>query len=145
MLDKNLLFHQDNASFHKRRKLLESIEVIFGKNKIWLPTDSPDLSPIETVWNVFKQELTKRKNTTQAAGRLHYAEAIPSGLFQIIVSANVNAGCDGQADTYVKYVRCNTTTLDVYYQNPASAAGSTYFAYITGWWKTRAKSLLIMW
>ena len=80
--------------------------------------------------------VTKRKSTTQAAGRLHYAEAIPSGLFQIIVSANVNAGCDGQADTYVKYVRCDTTTLDVYYQNPASAAGSTYFAYITGWWKT---------
>ena len=62
-LDKDLLFQQDNASCHKSRKSLEAIEVIFGKNKIWWPANSPDLSPIETVWSILKQELMKRKNT----------------------------------------------------------------------------------
>ena len=62
-LDKDLLFQQDNASCHKSRKSLEAIEVIFGKNKIWWPANSPDLSPIETVWSILKQELSKRKNT----------------------------------------------------------------------------------
>ena len=62
-LDKDLLFQQDNASCHKSRKSLEAIEVIFGKNKIWWPANSLDLSPIKTVWSILKQELMKRKNT----------------------------------------------------------------------------------
>ena len=62
-LEKDLLFQQDNASCHKSRKSLEAIEVIFGKNKIWWTANSPDLSPIETVWSILKQKLTKRKNS----------------------------------------------------------------------------------
>ena len=42
---------------------MEAIEVIFGKNKIWWPANSPDLSPIETVWSILKLELSKRKNS----------------------------------------------------------------------------------
>ena len=63
-LDNNLLFQQDNASCHKSRKTLEALEVIFGDDKIWWPVNSPDLSPIETVWAILKQELSKKKNTT---------------------------------------------------------------------------------
>ena len=62
-LEKDLLFQQDNASCHKSRESMEAIEVIFGKNKIWWPANSPDLSPIETVWAILKQELSKKKNS----------------------------------------------------------------------------------
>ena len=33
--EKDLLFQQDNVSFHKNIKSIEVIEDIFGKNKIW--------------------------------------------------------------------------------------------------------------
>ena len=61
-LKNDLLFQQDNASCHKSRESLDAIDVIFGKNKIWWPANSPDLSPIETVWAIVKQELSKKKN-----------------------------------------------------------------------------------
>ena len=48
---------------YKSRESMETIEVIFGKNKIWWPANSPDLSPIEIVWAILKQELSKRKNS----------------------------------------------------------------------------------
>ena len=60
-LSKNLL-QQDKASCHKSRESLEAIEVLFGENKIWWPANSPDLSPIESVWAILKQELTKGSN-----------------------------------------------------------------------------------
>ena len=59
-LEKDLLFQQDNVSCHKSKESLAAIEVIFKDNKIWWPANSPDLSPIETVWSILKQELTKR-------------------------------------------------------------------------------------
>ena len=62
-LENNLLFQQDNASCHKSQESMEALEVIFGKDKIWWPANSPDLSPIETVWSILKQELSKRKNS----------------------------------------------------------------------------------
>ena len=62
-LKQDLLFQQDNASCHKSRESLEAIEIIFGKNQIWWPANSPDLSPIEVVWSILKQELSKRNNT----------------------------------------------------------------------------------
>ena len=40
---------------------MEAILVIFEKYKIWWPANSPDLSPIETVWLILKQELSKKK------------------------------------------------------------------------------------
>ena len=48
---------------YKSRESMETIEIIFGKNKIWWPANSPDLSPIEMVWAILKQELSKRKNS----------------------------------------------------------------------------------
>ena len=61
-LKNDILFQQDNACCHKSRDSLDAIEIIFGKNKIWWPANSPDLSPIETVWAIVKQELSKKKN-----------------------------------------------------------------------------------
>ena len=61
-LKNDILFQQDNACCHKSRDSLDTIEILFGKNKIWWPPNSPDLSPIETVWAIVKQELSKKKN-----------------------------------------------------------------------------------
>lgn len=63
-LEKDLLFQQDYSSCHKSRNSLEAIQIIFDNNKIWQPSNSPDLSSIETVWAFLKQELTKKSNKT---------------------------------------------------------------------------------
>ena len=42
---------------------MEAIEILFGDSKIWWPANSPDLSPIETVWSILKQELSKKNNS----------------------------------------------------------------------------------
>ena len=46
-VEKDLLFQQDNASCHKSRESIEALEIIFGKNQIWWPANSPDLLPKE--------------------------------------------------------------------------------------------------
>ena len=56
-LKKDLLFQQDNTNCHKSKDSMDAIEVIFGNNTLWWPANSPDLSPIETVWAILKQEL----------------------------------------------------------------------------------------
>ena len=63
-LKKDLLFQQNNASCFKCRDSLEAIQVLFRENKIWWPCNSPDLSSIETVLEILKQELSKKKITT---------------------------------------------------------------------------------
>ena len=70
-LEKDLIFQQDNASCHKSKETLEAIEVIFGDNKIWWPANSPDLSPIETVWAILKRELSKKKHSSLDELREH--------------------------------------------------------------------------
>ena len=71
LLEKDLIFQQDNASCHKSKESLEAIEVLFGDNKIWWPANSPDLSPIETVWAILKRELSKTKNSNLNELREH--------------------------------------------------------------------------
>ena len=39
---------------------MSSIEILFGKNTIDWPPNSPDLSPIENVWAILKEKLSKR-------------------------------------------------------------------------------------
>ena len=62
-IQKPLIFQQANTNCYKNRESLEAIEILFGKGKIWWPANSPDLSPIETVWSILKQELSKKKNS----------------------------------------------------------------------------------
>jgi transposase len=55
-MDRDLVFEQDNARPHKGKKVIEWL----GKQKFNLinwPPQSPDLSPIETIWNVMKMKL----------------------------------------------------------------------------------------
>ena len=88
-LNKDLIFQKDNASCHKSKETLEAIEVIFGENKIWWPANSPDLSPIETVWAILKQELSKKNNSSLNELREHVLDIwcrFPVELCQKIVS-----------------------------------------------------------
>lgn len=59
-LKEKLLFQQDNAACHTSRESRAAIDVLFGENTIEWPPNSPDLSPIENVWAILKEKLSKR-------------------------------------------------------------------------------------
>ena len=55
---KSIIFQQDNASCHKSKKVLDH----FQNNQIALlywPPNSPDLNPIENVWNFLEKQIRK--------------------------------------------------------------------------------------
>ena len=56
----HLYFQQDNAACHVSQESKSAIEVLFGKYYIDWPPNSPDLSPIENVWSILKEKLSKR-------------------------------------------------------------------------------------
>ena len=60
-LNDNLIFQQDNAACHTSKESRYAIEILFGKNFIDWPPNSPDMSPIENVWAILKEKLEKRK------------------------------------------------------------------------------------
>lgn len=45
-----LLFQQDNAPGHSARLTEQTMEA-YGIRQIWWPPNSPDLSPIENIWD----------------------------------------------------------------------------------------------
>ena len=54
-----LVFQQDNAPCHTARRVLEFMENRGMRTLDW-PAQSPDLSPIEVLWNVLKERLKVR-------------------------------------------------------------------------------------
>ena len=62
-LNENLIFQQDNATCHISRESKAAIEIFFKGNFIEWPPNSPDLSPIENVWAIIKEKLSKRNIT----------------------------------------------------------------------------------
>ena len=60
-LKEDLIFQQDNAACHTSRESKYAIEILFDKNYIDWPPNSPDMSPIENVWAILKEKLEKRK------------------------------------------------------------------------------------
>ena len=59
-LSENLIFQQDNAACHTSRQSKAAIEVLFGKDHLEWPPNSPDLSPIENVWAIIKEKLSQK-------------------------------------------------------------------------------------
>ena len=57
LLDKNTVVVMDNASFH-RKKCLIDIAKKYGIKIIFLPPYSPELNPIEHFWNWLKKRIT---------------------------------------------------------------------------------------
>lgn len=57
-LPDNTVIVMDNASFHRKNKLLE-IAKNYKKTLIFLPPYSPELNPIEKFWAWLKQHLRK--------------------------------------------------------------------------------------
>ena len=45
---------------HTSRKSRSAIDILFGDNTLEWPPNSPDLSPIENVWAILKEKLSKR-------------------------------------------------------------------------------------
>ena len=53
-------FQQDNAACHVSQESKLALDILFGKEIIDWPPNSPDLSPIENVWAILKDKLSKR-------------------------------------------------------------------------------------
>ena len=60
-LEYDILFQQDNAACHTSYESKAVNKVLFDKNCIKWPPNSSDLSPIENVWAILKEKLSKRK------------------------------------------------------------------------------------
>jgi len=64
-LNSDLLFQHDNARCHTSNKSMQHIGDIFKENKLeFLPPNSPDLSPIETLWAIVQNKLQEKTYTT---------------------------------------------------------------------------------
>jgi transposase len=59
-LGRVLTFQQDNAKPHKARPVMEFLERWGYELLIW-PPQSPDLSPIENIWNIMKMKMKARR------------------------------------------------------------------------------------
>ena len=55
-LGTNPIFQQDNAPCHTSKDSREYLKRFENKLKFW-PPNSPDLSPIETIWSFIQQKL----------------------------------------------------------------------------------------
>ena len=60
-LKEPLIFQQDNATCHTSHESRSTIDILFNENIIDWPPNSPDLSPIENVWSILKEKLSKAK------------------------------------------------------------------------------------
>ena len=59
-LKEKFYFQQDNAACHVSQESKSLIDILFDKEYIDWPPNSPDLSPIENVWAILKEKLSKR-------------------------------------------------------------------------------------
>jgi transposase len=71
-MNPNLVFQQDNARPHKGKKVMEWLGQQKFKLVIW-PPQSPDLSPIEIIWNVMKMKLKALKPRPRNKGDISAA------------------------------------------------------------------------
>lgn len=58
----NLYSQKDGATFHTCGSSFTIIEKLFNKKYLKWPSNSPDPSPIETIWSIVKLKLISKKN-----------------------------------------------------------------------------------
>lgn len=82
-------FQQDNAPCHKARPVI----AWFAENGIQLldwPPQSPDLSPIENLWHILKEEVRKHQHTSKEALKRavfqEWASLSPELCFRLVAS-----------------------------------------------------------
>ena len=86
----NLYFQQDGAACHTSQKALKYIDDNFPKKLESWPANSPDLSPIEELWAIVEEKLSKYKINTlpELSKKLVYIwNRIPKKLCKNLVAA----------------------------------------------------------
>lgn len=86
----NLYFQQDNAPCHTSKSCQNYIETNFPKRLSFWPANSPDLSPIEELWALVQEKLSKYtfNDTNEMVKKLQTIwNRIPKKLCQNLVSS----------------------------------------------------------
>ncbi len=71
--NRDLIFIEDGASIHRSRATILA-EAELELETMWWPANSPDLNPIENVWQLLKWRLSKRYPKTEAEVRQYLQE-----------------------------------------------------------------------
>ena len=85
-----LYFQQDGATCHTSKDALNYIDSNFQKKLEFWPANSPDLSPIEELWAILEEKLSKYKITTlsELSQKLVFLQnRIPKKLCKNLVDA----------------------------------------------------------
>ena len=89
-LGKQLYFQQDNSSCHVNKKCEKYIKENFQNSLDLWPADSPDLLPIEELWELLEEKLSKYKfnNLEELSKSLQWLwHRIPKHLCKNLISA----------------------------------------------------------
>jgi transposase len=64
---------QEDGAYYHHSKLAKLLKEAWKVRTCTWPAQSPDLSPIENIWSILKQKITRRRHRLRTAKEMQYA------------------------------------------------------------------------